>query len=92
MSKGCKSPSHSNSGEAIAKSLRRTNVKGVEGLHRFLDYAEYGTLIENAYAHVETVTDKIIMQQIAQRFPRGHRNAAINEDDIRVIIGKFDRL
>lgn len=47
--------------------LRRTNAKGVEGLHRFLDYAEHGTLIENAYAHVEAVTDKIITQQIAQR-------------------------
>lgn len=47
--------------------LRRTNAKGVEGLHRFLDYAEHGTLVKNAYAGGESTTEKVITQQIAHR-------------------------
>ena len=47
--------------------LRRSNAKGVQGLHRFLDYAEHGTLIENAYFQNEQLTKKIITLQIAQK-------------------------
>jgi hypothetical protein len=47
--------------------LRRTNAKGVKGLHRFLDYAEHGTLVKNAYAGEEAMTEKVITLQIARR-------------------------
>ena len=47
--------------------LRRSNAKGVQGLHRFLDYAENGTLIENAYFHDDQKMEKIITMQIARR-------------------------
>ena len=47
--------------------LRRSNAKGVQGLHRFLDYAEKGTLIENAYFHDDAITEKTITMQIARK-------------------------
>ena len=47
--------------------LRRSNAKGVQGLHRFLDYAEHGTLIQNAYFRDETITEKVITMQIARK-------------------------
>ena len=47
--------------------LRRTNAKGVQGLHRFLDYAERGTLIENAYFQNDQSMEKVITLQIAQK-------------------------
>lgn len=47
--------------------LRRTNAKGVQGLHRFLDYAENGTLIENAYFQDNQQMEKVITMQIARR-------------------------
>ncbi len=47
--------------------LRRTNAKGVKGLHRFLDYAEHGTLVKNAYAGEEAMAEKVITLQIARR-------------------------
>ena len=47
--------------------LRRSNAKGVQGLHRFLDYAENGTLIENAYFQDSQQMEKIITMQIAQK-------------------------
>ena len=47
--------------------LRRTNAKGVQGLHRFLDYAENGTLIENAYFQDYQQMEKVITMQIARR-------------------------
>ena len=47
--------------------LRRTNAKGVEGLRRFLDYAEHGTLVKNAYAGEEVMSEKIITLQIARK-------------------------
>ena len=46
--------------------LRRTNAKGVQGLHRFLDYAENGTLIENAYFQDNQQLEKVITMQIAR--------------------------
>ena len=47
--------------------LRRSNAKGVQGLHRFLDYAENGTLIENAYFQDGQTREKIITLQIAKK-------------------------
>lgn len=47
--------------------LRRSNAKGVQGLRRFLDYAENGTLIENAYFHNGATMEKVITMQIARR-------------------------
>ena len=47
--------------------LRRSNAKGVQGLHRFLDYAENGMLIENAYFQNEQSQEKVITMQIARR-------------------------
>ena len=47
--------------------LRRSNAKGVQGLHRFLDYAENGTLIENAYFQDGQTIEKIITLQIAKK-------------------------
>lgn len=47
--------------------LRRSNAKGVQGLHRFLDYAENGTLIENAYFHNDANIEKVITMQIASK-------------------------
>ena len=47
--------------------LRRSNAKGVEGLRRFLDYAEHGTLIKNAHAGEDALSEKVITQQIARR-------------------------
>ena len=47
--------------------LRRSNAKGVQGLHRFLDYAEHGTLIENAYFQNDQQTEKVITLQIAKK-------------------------
>ena len=47
--------------------LRRTNAKGVQGLHRFLDYAEHGTLIENAYFQDDQPMEKVITLQIAKK-------------------------
>ena len=47
--------------------LRRTNAKGVEGLHRFLDYAEHGTLVKNAHSGEEPIAEKVITMQIARR-------------------------
>ncbi|MBO7267668.1 MAG: DUF4011 domain-containing protein [Bacteroidaceae bacterium] len=47
--------------------LRRTNAKGVEGLHRFLDYAEHGTLIKNLHSGEEPMNEKVITLQIARR-------------------------
>ena len=47
--------------------LRRSNAKGVQGLHRFLDYAEHGTLIENAYFQDAQQMEKTITLQIAKK-------------------------
>ncbi|MBR2358970.1 MAG: DUF4011 domain-containing protein [Bacteroidaceae bacterium] len=47
--------------------LRRSNAKGVQGLHRFLDYAENGTLIENAYFQNNQQIEKVITMQIARK-------------------------
>jgi hypothetical protein len=47
--------------------LRRSNAKGVQGLRRFLEYAETGTLIENAYFKDDQTMEKVITMQIAQR-------------------------
>lgn len=47
--------------------LRRSNAKGVQGLHRFLDYAEHGTLIENAYFQNDQQMEKVITLQIAKK-------------------------
>ena len=47
--------------------LRRSNAKGVQGLHRFLDYAENGTLIENAYFQNNQQMEKVITMQIARK-------------------------
>ena len=47
--------------------LRRSNAKGVQGLHRFLDYAETGTLIPNAYFQDSQQMEKVITMQIAQK-------------------------
>ena len=47
--------------------LRRSNAKGVQGLHRFLDYAENGTLIENAYFQDSQQMEKVITMQIARK-------------------------
>ena len=47
--------------------LRRSNAKGVQGLHRFLDYAEHGTLIENAHFRNDQSMEKVITLQIAQK-------------------------
>ena len=47
--------------------LRRSNAKGVQGLRRFLEYAESGTLIENAYFKDDQNMEKVITMQIAQR-------------------------
>ena len=47
--------------------LRRSSAKGVEGLHRFLDYAENGTLIENAYFKDSASVEKVITMQIARK-------------------------
>lgn len=47
--------------------LRCSNAKGVQGLHRFLDYAENGTLIENAYFQYDEKMEKVITMQIAHR-------------------------
>ena len=47
--------------------LRRSNAKGVQGLHRFLDYAEHGTLIENAYFQNNQTMEKVITLQIAKK-------------------------
>lgn len=47
--------------------LRRSNAKGVQGLHRFLDYAENGTLIENAYFQDDRQMEKVITMQIARK-------------------------
>lgn len=47
--------------------LRRSNAKGVQGLHRFLDYAEHGTLIENACFQDGQAIEKVITLQIARR-------------------------
>ena len=46
--------------------LRRSNAKGVQGLHRFLDYAENGVLIQNAYFQDSQQMEKVITMQIAQ--------------------------
>ena len=50
--------------------LRRSNAKGVQGLHRFLDYAENGVLIENAYFQNDTLMDKTITMQIANQLSK----------------------
>ena len=47
--------------------LRRSNAKGVQGLHRFLDYAENGVLIQNAYFQDSPQMEKVITMQIAQK-------------------------
>jgi len=47
--------------------LRRSNAKGVQGLRRFLEYAETGTIIENAYFKDDQNMEKVITVQIAQR-------------------------
>jgi hypothetical protein len=47
--------------------LRRSNAKGVQGLRRFLEYAETGTLIEKAYFKDDPNMEKVITMQIAQR-------------------------
>lgn len=47
--------------------LRRSQAKGVEGLHRFLEYAENGTLVENVRFDKQQPIEKIITQQIAKR-------------------------
>ena len=47
--------------------LRRSKAKGVQGLHRFLDYAENGNLIENAYFLEDASMEKVITKQIARR-------------------------
>ena len=47
--------------------LRRSNAKGVQGLHRFLDYAENGVLIQNAYFQDSQQMEKVITMQIAQK-------------------------
>ena len=47
--------------------LKRSNAKGVQGLHRFLDYAEHGTLIENVYFNEDPTMEKVITQQIASK-------------------------
>ncbi|MGN0187360.1 MAG: DUF4011 domain-containing protein [Paludibacteraceae bacterium] len=47
--------------------LRRSQAKGVEGLHRFLDYAENGTLVENVHFDNKQAVEKFITQQIAKR-------------------------
>lgn len=47
--------------------IRRSNAKGVQGLRRFLEYAETGTLIENAYFKDDQTMEKVITMQIAQR-------------------------
>lgn len=47
--------------------LRRSNAKGVQGLHRFLDYAENGVLIQNAYFQDSQQMEKVITMQIARK-------------------------
>ena len=47
--------------------LRRSSAKGIQGLHRFLDYAEHGTLIENAYFLNDQRIEKVVTLQIAKK-------------------------
>lgn len=47
--------------------LRRTHAKGVEGLRRFLEYAETGTLVQNASLAEKESVEKVVTQQIADQ-------------------------
>ena len=72
--------------------LRRSNAKGVQGLHRFLDYAENGTLIENAYFQDAQQTEKIITLQIAKKLEeRGVKvNTFVGKSRFKVNIAIVD--
>ena len=72
--------------------LRRTNAKGVQGLHRFLDYAEHGTLIENAYFQNDQSMEKVITLQIARKLEeKGLKvNTFVGKSRFKVNIAIFD--
>ena len=72
--------------------LRRSNAKGVQGLHRFLDYAENGTLIQNAYFHADQQMEKVITMQIAQKLEeKGLRvNTFVGKSQFKVNIAILD--
>ena len=72
--------------------LRRSNAKGVQGLHRFLDYAENGTLIENAYFQDAQQMEKTITLQIAKKLEeRGVKvNTFVGKSRFKVNIAIVD--
>ena len=72
--------------------LRRTNAKGVQGLHRFLDYAEHGTIIENAYFQEDQPMEKVITLQIAKKLEeKGLRvNTFVGKSRFKVNIAILD--
>ena len=72
--------------------LRRSNAKGVQGLHRFLDYAEHGTLIENAYFQNNQTMEKVITLQIARKLEeRGLKvNTFVGKSQFKVNIAILD--
>jgi hypothetical protein len=74
--------------------LRRSNAKGVQGLHRFLDYAENGTLIENAYFQDAQQMEKTITLQIAKKLEeRGVKvNTFVGKSRFKVNIAIVDPL
>ena len=72
--------------------LRKSNAKGVQGLHRFLDYAENGTLIENAYFQDNRQMEKVITMQIARKLEeRGLKvNTFVGKSQFKVNIAILD--
>ena len=72
--------------------LRRSNAKGVQGLHRFLDYAENGTLIEDAYFQDAQQMEKTITLQIAKKLEeRGVKvNTFVGKSRFKVNIAIVD--